>query len=305
MSGFNTQYRTIGLNLGGKVIVESRKIEASRKTVSLSLPREQLMDRRYSHSKITASLAPLLLLVFCLAGLMNTIQAQNSVFLKEQVPEDEKYEPDKVIDSVYGIEMYKPLNFRLGGDSVRKCGDYACRSWVEDKYKNGQVMHKGYYVDGQLKIYKNFYPDGTIEREFKVTSKLKSKLIKYYPNEQVKSKVVYLGESPVEWTDYYKNGQVKYHEKYDDGRNYHIERASYQKDGTPKEKLEMVDEDEKRFVEKEFYPNGDLKVKGELKYNENVFEQRKHGEWKHFDKEGNVKRVVTYDNGEKISEREK
>ncbi|MFB6258350.1 MAG: toxin-antitoxin system YwqK family antitoxin [Flavobacteriales bacterium] len=248
---------------------------------------------------------PILILLFSLSGgyFATPSMGQNSVFLKEQVPEKKKYEPKKVIDSVYGIEMYKPLNFRLGGDSVRKCGDYACRSWVEDKYKNGQVMHKGYYVDGQLKIYKNFYPDGTKEREFKILSKLKSKMIKYYPDGKVKSKVTYLGESPVEWTDLYKNGQVKYHEKYDDGRNYHIERASYQKDGTPKEKFKMVDKKKKLFVKKTFYPSGDLKLKGRLKYNDEMLELQKHGKWEHYDKEGNVKRTVTYDKGEKINEK--
>ncbi len=233
------------------------------------------------------------------------LNAQNSVFLKEQVPEDRKYESDKVVDSIYGIEMYKPLNFRLGGDSIRKCDGYACRSWVKDKYENDQLLHKGYYVDGQLKIYKNFYPDGTMEREFKIISKLKSKLIKYYPNGKIKTKVIYHGESPLEWTDYYRNGQIKYQEKYDDGRNYHIKRASYQKDGTPKEKFKMVDEDKKRFVKKKFYPNGDLKMKGKLKYNEDLFELQKHGQWEYHDKEGKVEKTETYEEGEKIKEKKK
>lgn len=244
-----------------------------------------------------------LLLILALSSYTFELSAQNSVFMKEQIPKDHKFDPENVIDSIYGIEIYKPLNFRLGGDSVRKCGDYACRGWKEDKYKNDQVMHKGYYVDGQLKIYKNFYPDGEKEREFKIVSQLKSKLTKYYPNGQVKSKVTYLGESPVEWTDYYKNGQVKYHEQYDDGRNYHIERASYQKDGTPKEKFEMVDEDKKLFVEKEFDEEGELKKKGELKYNEDMFELQKHGEWKFYDKNGDVEKTVVYDKGDKIEER--
>lgn len=247
--------------------------------------------------KSTILISVLVISTFCSSSVL---LAQNSVFLKKQVPDEKKYAPKKVVDSVYGIEMYKPLNFRLGGDSVRKCDGYACRSWVKDKYENDQLLHKGYYVDGQLKIYKNFYPDGTMEREFKIISKLKSKLIKYYPNEKVKSKVIYLGESPVEWTDYYKNGQVEYREKYDDGRNYHIERASYQKDGTPKEKFKMLDEDKKRFEKKTFYPNGDLKVKGKLKYNEDLFELQKHGEWEHYNKEGAVKKTESYDEGEKI-----
>lgn len=231
------------------------------------------------------------------------VKAQNSVFLKEQVPKDKAYNPEEIIDSVYGIELYEDLNFRLGGDSVRKCGDYACRAWVEDKYKNGEVLHKGYYVDGQLKIYKNFYPDGTIEREFKITSKLKSQLIKYYPNGEVKSEVLYYGEAPMEWTDYYRNGQLKYYEKYDDGRNYHLEREAFHKDGTPKEEFELVDEEEMRFVEKKYHENGELKHRGEWTYDEDIFDLKKEGEWKYFDKNGDPQRTETYENGEKVDEK--
>lgn len=230
--------------------------------------------------------------------------AQNSVFLEEQVPEDHEFEPENVIDSVYGIEIYEELNFRLGGDSVRTCDGYACRGWKEDEYVNDQLLHKGYYVDGQLKIYKNYYPDGTLEREFKVVSQLESKMKKFYPNGELKSEVTYHGESSIEWTDYYRNGQVKYYEKYDDGRNYHKLREAYQKDGTPKEKFEMVDEGEKRFIHKKYHENGELKFKGELKYNDNLFDLQKHGEWKYFDKNGELERTETYFEGEKTDESE-
>ena len=83
------------------------------------------------------------------------------------------YENDSVfyvamIDSVYGINKYEDLNQRLGGDSVRndKKG-YAAIGWIKDFYPNGKVLHKGYYIEGQLKIYKNYFPNGQLERQFR------------------------------------------------------------------------------------------------------------------------------------------
>ncbi len=234
-----------------------------------------------------------------LAGiLLNTASAQG--FLEKQTSEEEKvkYDPEKVVDTVYGIEMYRPLNKWLKGDSVRNCGDYACDSWVKDHYKNGQLLHKGYYVEGQLKLYKNFYPDGTLEREFEPKTTVRSRLKKYYPSGDLKSEVIYLGKVAKEWTDYYRNGQVKYHEKYDDGINYYLKKASYQKDGTPKEVFKITDEDELRFVKKKYHENGELKMKGKLYYSERIFEMKKTGTWKYYDEGGELIKEETYVEGD-------
>ena len=72
----------------------------------------------------------------------------------EQLPEDKKYTED-IIDDVYGITIYEPLNMGLSPDSVRMEKGYAVNNWKEDFYTNGQMLHRGYYIDGQLKVYKN------------------------------------------------------------------------------------------------------------------------------------------------------
>src|SRR4051812_15041222 len=80
-----------------------------------------------------------------------------------QVPVPNKYDAAKVIDPDYGITMYEKLNFYTGGDSVRndKKG-YACQGWLEDVYETGTDIHKGFYEDGHLKVYKNFFPNGNV-----------------------------------------------------------------------------------------------------------------------------------------------
>src|ERR1035437_11083976 len=80
-----------------------------------------------------------------------------------------KYKASKVVDPVYGIRMYEKLNFAIGGDSVRNDRKgYAAQDWVQDLYESGRVLHRGCYEDGHLKIYKNFFGNGNVERVFKI-----------------------------------------------------------------------------------------------------------------------------------------
>ena len=55
----------------------------------------------------------------------------------------------------------------LHSDSTVLKKVYAVNGWKEDHYSTGELLHKGYYIEGQLKVYKNFYPNGNIERNFK------------------------------------------------------------------------------------------------------------------------------------------
>ena len=86
--------------------------------------------------------------------------------LESQVPQEKKYD-NSIVDETYGIQLYEPLNMVLEGDSVRMENGYAVNNWKEDFYNDGTLLHRGYYIDGQLKVYKNYYPNGQIEREFK------------------------------------------------------------------------------------------------------------------------------------------
>ena len=58
------------------------------------------------------------------------------------------YEAKDVVDPEYGITIYEAMNKRLRGDSARQCSISKCNGWVEDYYKNGQLLHKGYYEHG-------------------------------------------------------------------------------------------------------------------------------------------------------------
>src|ERR1035437_5530701 len=121
-----------------------------------------------------------------------------------QIKHGETLELNDVYDSAYGINIYDKLNMNIGGDSVRNdAKGYALQGWMEDYYPNKQLLHKGYYIDGQLKAYKNYFPSGQLEREFKMTDLSKSSMTVYFKDGKMRSNISYAGGNPVKEEDYY------------------------------------------------------------------------------------------------------
>lgn len=198
------------------------------------------------------------------------------------------YEPDSVVDPTYGIQMYDPLNVRLGGDSIRNCNGYACTGYVEDYYSNGQLLHKGYYVDGQLTNYKNYYPNGNKERYYRHIDLNKSKLSLYYSDGVLKSEIVYFDKNPVKWEDYYPSGKLEYEEVYDKSYEYYKKKNSYFKDGTPKSILELDNKKKLLYIKQEYFENGQVKMEGQIRYNQAIYDYQKIGKWKIYNKDGKL-----------------
>src|ERR1700761_8863869 len=80
-----------------------------------------------------------------------TASAQN---YSDQIPQLRKYKSSDVVDSAYGITLFDKMAPSLGGDSVRydKKG-YSAQGWQEDYYMSGKLLHKGFYVDGELRAF--------------------------------------------------------------------------------------------------------------------------------------------------------
>jgi antitoxin component YwqK of YwqJK toxin-antitoxin module len=212
---------------------------------------------------------------------------------------EKRFRQSQVFDSTYGICRYEKLNFALGGDSVRhdKKG-YACQGWLEDLSENGQVMHKGYYVDGQLKVYKNYYENGQLERSFKVTSINGCNMQVFYADGKIKSDVDYYKGNPQKWSDYYANGQLSYYEENQKNMEYVIQRKSFFENGKPESLFEMTDHKTKKYLKTEYFENGKIKETGEMRFNPNSFDYQKDGPWKAYDENGKLISEDIYVNGE-------
>ena len=219
--------------------------------------------------------------------------------VKAQVKHGETYEFKDVYDSAYGITAYEALNMNTGGDSTRNdAKGYAAQGWFEDYYPGDQLLHKGYYIDGQLKAYKNFYPSGQVEREFKMTDLSKSAMNVYYQDGKPRSTIVYVGSNAVKEEDYYPSGQLEYIEEYDKKGEYYQQRKFYSANGKPTSILELTDPKRKIYSSKEYYDNGNIKEEGPTIYNEGLGDYQKNGKWKFYNENGTLKEEKSFAKGE-------
>ena len=200
----------------------------------------------------------------------------------------------EIIDPTYGITIYEPMNLYLFADSTRIEEGYAANGWKEDYYSDGSILHKGYYIDGQLKVYKNFYPNGNIERNFKSIDSFKSKVTLFYESGNIKSKVSYSSDFALEWIDYYDNGNMSYLEKYNKDKVSHESKISFYENGNKQEELLIENKKKKLYLYTEYLENGNVKLKGHLKFDNGIYDYVKFGTWNHFDKNGKVQKKDHY-----------
>ncbi len=185
-----------------------------------------------------------------------------------------------------------------GGDSTRSgAKGYALQGWIEDYYPGGEVLHKGYYIDGQLKAYKNFYPSGQAEREFKMVNLSKSELNVYYDNGKPRSIISYITSNAIKEEDYFITGQIEYIEEYDKNCVYYLQRKFFNENGNPTSTLELVDSKKLIYNSKDYHENGKLKEEGQMVFNEGMGDYQKNGKWKFYKEDGSLKEEKTFSRG--------
>lgn len=96
-----------------------------------------------------------ILILFTFSTYFCSAQNQNS---EKKTTQALTYKVSYAIDSLYGITMFEALNDRLGGDSIRVENGRASNGWKKDYYETGELLHKGFYVDGRLKDIATFIP---------------------------------------------------------------------------------------------------------------------------------------------------
>lgn len=214
------------------------------------------------------------------------------------------YIPEAVIDAKYGIIMYKNLNMMLGSDTIRNVNGYAANGFVKDFYITGQLLHKGFYVEGQLKVYRNFFPDGTVERNFRMVDTKKSKMDIYYKDGTEKSKITYVNSEAQSWADYYPSGTLEFIEVYDKNIQYYIEKGNYFEDGSPENTLVLENKKKLVYTQTYFYANGEVKRVGQMKYVKTEFDYQNIGTWVEYDNAGKAIKEIKYASGSIQSEKD-
>ncbi len=217
-----------------------------------------------------------------------------------QIPQLKRYKPEEIIDPDYGIIRYNKLVPMMGGDSMRYTKDgYNAQGWQEDFYISGKLLHKGFYVDGFIKIFKNYYENGQIERAFSSSDLKHAKLEIYYDNGNIRSTINYFQGNPQNQYDYFKNGLPEYVEENDKHMEFLYKRNSFFENGLPASLFELIDKKTKTYIKKEFYLNGKIKEEGMMILRPELGDYQKQGTWNFYNEKGNLIKTENYHRGEK------
>lgn len=204
---------------------------------------------------------------------------------------------DAGMDPSPDLNAYEALNKTLGGDSIRLCGGHPCIGWVEDNYSNSGIKHRGYYDHGQLTVYRNYHPNGALERDFKAIDAVKSVLRTYHPNGNLRSEARYAEGVSISYEDHYVDGTLRYAEERHRNEPYFTRMDLFAADGKPISLLQLVDRKKVEFEQKEYYPGGALKCQGRARYNPSRMDTQRIGTWTYYDPNGAMLRAEDYQEG--------
>jgi antitoxin component YwqK of YwqJK toxin-antitoxin module len=188
------------------------------------------------------------------------------------------------------IDDYERLNGVLGGDSLRLCHGVPCTGWVEDRYAEGGLKHRGYYDRGRLTVYKNYHPNGAMEREFRSIDVRKSILRTFHADSSPRSLARYVDGVAVEYQDHYANGRLRYHEEKHRTEPYYLRMDLYAPNGDPISLLRIVDKKRLEFEVKEYHPGGVVREEGRAQYNRSRMDTQRIGTWRSYAVDGTLLR---------------
>ncbi len=213
----------------------------------------------------------------------------------DQVPQVKRYLQKDIVDTVEGIKMYNRLIEAIGGDSVtyNKQG-YNKQGWNEDYYVSGKLLHRGYYIDGRAIVFKNFFENGQCERTVVNPDPLHCNIEIFYENGKQRRQINYYNGLPQKLYEFYVSGLPKYTEENEKEMKYLTIKKSWFDNGQVADVMEISDLKNKKYTQKLFYENGQLKGEGPLVMSIDGKSYVKDGTWNFYDSNGKNKRTEKY-----------
>jgi antitoxin component YwqK of YwqJK toxin-antitoxin module len=250
----------------------------------------QITNRTFS-SFLTKTI---LLLILC-SGFALSSYAQFSFV--GAGPPPYKYKASQVTDPERGIALYDRMNIAIGDSSRHNPKGYAASDWIEDYYESGQLLHKGFYIEGKLKVYKNYWENGKLERNFRFIDFTKSQMTIYYKDGQMRSDIIYKEGAAQKTNEFYPTGKPDFEEEYDKNIEYLMFRKSYYENGNPSSILELKNPKKKLYYQTDYFENGKPKEEGGLVLIPGTEDYRKDGSWKVYDETGKLTAEEEYAKG--------
>lgn len=237
-----------------------------------------------------------LLFLFCASiRLVSFAAAQDDIALLKQ--DEFSVEEDGSEDPVPELSRYDQYNAVLGGDSIRRCNGHPCTGWVEDRYADGTLKHRGMYADGRLLVYRNYHPNTTLERDFRALDAVKSQMRIYHPNSNLRSQARFANGVAFQYEDHYANGALRYAEERHRKEPYFIRMDLYSAKGEPISLLRLVDRKRVQFELTEYHPCGGLRSTGRAQYDKQRMDTQRIGTWRYYFPDGTLEREEDYVGG--------
>ena len=213
----------------------------------------------------------------------------------DQVPQTKRYLQKDIVDPVDGIKMYNRLIEAIGGDSItyNKAG-YNLQGWNEDYYMSGKLLHRGYYIDGRAIVFKNFFENGQCERTVVNPDPLHCNIDVYFENGKQRKQTNYYNGLPQKLYEFFENGLPKYTEENEKEMKYLTLKKSWYDNGQMQDVLELTDVKNKKYTQKYFYENGQIKSEGPMVLSIDGKTYVKDGVWSFYDSNGKNKRTEKY-----------
>ena len=213
----------------------------------------------------------------------------------DQVPQTKRYIQKDIVDPVEGIKMYNRLVEAIGGDSINynKAG-YNLQGWNEDYYMSGKLLHRGYYIDGRAIVFKNFFENGQCERTVVNPDPLHCNIDVFFENGKQRKQTNYYNGLPHKLYEFFENGLPKYTEENEKEMKYLTLKKSWYDNGQMQDVLELTDAKNKKYTQKYFYENGQIKSEGPMVLSIDAKTYVKDGVWSLYDSNGKNKRIEKY-----------
>lgn len=195
-----------------------------------------------------------------------------------------------VLDSTEGVLIYNKMMKVIKEDyALIKKNGYEVKGWNEEYYDDGQLLHISYYRDSHLVLFKNFFENGQCEHNVSYTDSLNCSIDVYFENGSIKNQISFYSGMPKKLTDYFPNGLPKNNIEYDQDQKCVFAKRTWFLNAQAQSELVMLDKEGKKYSEKTFYPNGQVKEEGELIYDPKNRDYFKTGTWTSFESNGKKK----------------
>jgi antitoxin component YwqK of YwqJK toxin-antitoxin module len=206
-----------------------------------------------------------------------------------------RYTRAQVLDSAEGVLIYQKMMKVLEMDyALIKEQGYEVKGWNEEYYENGQLQHISYYKENKLVLFKNFFDNGQCEHYVTYTDPMTCNIDVYYSSGSLKNHVEYYNGIPKKVMEFFESGLPKSAIDYDSEKNCLSAKKTWYVNAEMQSELVLLDVMEKKYSEKMYYPNGQLKEEGELIFSEATNDYLKINTWHTYESTGKKKHSEKY-----------